>query len=205
MIQYLILNGADTSIKTNKGETASQLVSSEDALKLLGCNQQEIKELLRIAKAKNSQLPVIPHYLEHPTFPYTTIEELDSIAGHDHTPNTTPGSYTTVSHTHIDSSDMPVNSTAMNSAHSGPISVGTGSGLLVKVRESGSEDEDFIEVDVPSLTYQSLLKACAYELGREWHQICKIRKLPDVLVRKDSDVQRMTDGQKLEVVLSPMS
>ena len=36
-------------------------------------------------------------------------------------------------------------------------------------------------------------------------QILKIRKLPNILIRKDRDVQRLRDGQELEVVLKDTS
>ena len=74
--------------------------------------------------------------------------------------------------------------------------------MLVKVRISESGDEDFVEVEVPSLTYQSLLKAICDELEIALSDVAKIRKLPNILVRKDKDVQRLREGQELEVILS---
>ena len=58
-----------------------------------------------------------------------------------------------------------------------------------------------MEVEVPSATYHSLLKACCEELEVQTSDVVKIRKLPNVWVRKDRDVQRMKEGQELEVVL----
>ena len=74
--------------------------------------------------------------------------------------------------------------------------------MLVKVRISESGDEDFVEVEVPSLTYQSLLNAVCDELEIALSDVAKIRKLPNILVRKDKDVQRLREGQELEVILS---
>ena len=73
--------------------------------------------------------------------------------------------------------------------------------LLVKVRVSGSGESDFVEVEVPSLSYSSLLKSCCEELELVPHEIAKIRKLPNVWVRKDKDVQRMKEGQELEIIV----
>ena len=72
--------------------------------------------------------------------------------------------------------------------------------ILVKVRISEGCDQDFIEVEVPSLTYQSLLSSICEELELVPSNVTKIRKLPNVLVRKDRDVQRLKDGQELEVI-----
>ena len=58
-----------------------------------------------------------------------------------------------------------------------------------------------MEVEVPSATYSALLKACCEELEVQTSDVVKIRKLPNVWVRKDRDVQRMKEGQELEVVL----
>jgi hypothetical protein len=71
----------------------------------------------------------------------------------------------------------------------------------VKVRISGSGESDFVEVEVPSLSYSSLLKSCCEELELVPHEIAKIRKLPNVWVRKDKDVQRMKEGQELEIIV----
>ncbi len=73
--------------------------------------------------------------------------------------------------------------------------------LVVRVRVSGSGEEDFVEAEVTSLTYHSLLTACCQELEVGVPDVVRIRKLPNVWVRKDRDVQRMREGQELEVVL----
>ena len=58
-----------------------------------------------------------------------------------------------------------------------------------------------MEVEVGPVTYLALLTACCEELEVAAVDVAKIRKLPNVLVRKDRDVQRMRDGQELEIVL----
>ena len=58
-----------------------------------------------------------------------------------------------------------------------------------------------MEVEVAPPTYHTLVSACCEELELAVSDVAKIRKLPNVLVRKDRDVQRMADGQELEVVM----
>lgn len=72
---------------------------------------------------------------------------------------------------------------------------------MVKCRIANSMEKDFVEVDVPSLTYTRLLQSCCEELEVEQAAVAKIRKLPNVLVRKDKDVLRLSDQQELELVL----
>ena len=60
---------------------------------------------------------------------------------------------------------------------------------------------DFIEVDVPLRTYSTLLHTLCQELCIHKKAIARIRKLPDVWVRGDNDVQRMKDFVELEVIL----
>ena len=71
----------------------------------------------------------------------------------------------------------------------------------MKARVAESGERDFVEVELESLTYQALLSACCEELEVRAHEVHKIRKLPNVWVRKDKDVQRLRDEQELELVL----
>ena len=68
---------------------------------------------------------------------------------------------------------------------------------------AGSSDSDFVELEFCSPSYQALLRACCEELELQPSDVLKIRKLPNVWVRKDRDVQRMREGQELEVVVRP--
>lgn len=61
---------------------------------------------------------------------------------------------------------------------------------------------DFVEVPVSSMSFQALLEACCEELEVKASDVAKIRKLPDVLVRKDADVARLTGDERLELVLT---
>lgn len=71
----------------------------------------------------------------------------------------------------------------------------------MKVRIANSGEEDFIEVETDGLTYTGLLKAICGELEVSVNDVIKIRKLPNVLIRKDKDVARLVQGQELEIVL----
>ena len=75
----------------------------------------------------------------------------------------------------------------------------------MKIRVSNSGESDFYEVELPSMTYETLVKACAEELEVEVSRIAKIRKLPNILIRKDRDVQRLKNGQELEIVLKELN
>ena len=73
--------------------------------------------------------------------------------------------------------------------------------LVVKVRLADSGESDFVEVELEMLSFQALLRACCEELDVSIIEVSKIRKLPNVLIRKDKDVQRLRTGQELEMVL----
>lgn len=65
-------------------------------------------------------------------------------------------------------------------------------------------ERDFIEVDLDrsKLTYESLVSLLTKELGIDRQLLHKVRKLPNTIVRKDKDVQRLLDYQELELVLT---
>lgn len=73
--------------------------------------------------------------------------------------------------------------------------------LVIKVRLADSGESDFVEVELEILSFQALLRACCEELDISIIEVSKIRKLPNVLIRKDKDVQRLKSGQELELVL----
>ncbi|KAK6642947.1 hypothetical protein RUM43_004449 [Polyplax serrata] len=75
--------------------------------------------------------------------------------------------------------------------------------LVLKVRIADSGELDFIEIELPKseLTFSKLLEICSKELNIPGDSIAKIRKLPNTVLRKDKDVQRLVNFQELEVVL----
>lgn len=80
--------------------------------------------------------------------------------------------------------------------------------MVLCVRIAGGSDPDFIEVEIPrwKLTYSYLMQICCEELGVVESQVERIRKLPNIRLRKDCDVNRLQDGQGIEIVLkSPLN
>ena len=77
----------------------------------------------------------------------------------------------------------------------------TSSDATIKVRLAGSED--FFEVELSDIgdTYNSLVKCLAEELDVKSETVTKIRKLPNILIRKDRDVKRIKSGSEFEVEL----
>lgn len=76
--------------------------------------------------------------------------------------------------------------------------------LVLKVRIANSAEKDFIEIDLPkeSLTYDALLSLMCSELDASKVLVQKVRKLPDTIIRRDKDVQRLRNYQELELVLA---
>ncbi|XP_047562730.1 LOW QUALITY PROTEIN: putative ANKRD40 C-terminal-like protein [Lutra lutra] len=74
--------------------------------------------------------------------------------------------------------------------------------LVLKVRIKSPRENDFIEVELNrgELSYQNLLKVSCCELI-EPEQVRAIRKLPNTLLRKDKDIQRLRDFQEVELIL----
>ncbi|XP_044106456.1 putative ANKRD40 C-terminal-like protein [Neovison vison] len=75
--------------------------------------------------------------------------------------------------------------------------------LVLKVRIKSPRENDFIEVELNrgELSYQNLLRVSCCELGIEPEQVRAIRKLPNTLLRKDKDIQRLQDFQEVELIL----
>lgn len=185
IIQFLLANGADANIKTFKGECASNVASSAEALNLLGCPLHERMEKLKCEG--QGDLPIVPHYLQNPPFPYSDVIQENAPL---------ESSFTAKESTGI---------TATNQSESRMDTQDCGSpcpSLILKIRVHGGQESDFLEVEVSPPSYQALLEACAKELEVGVSDIAKIRKLPNILVCKDHHVQRMSDEQELEVILN---
>ena len=75
--------------------------------------------------------------------------------------------------------------------------------LVIKIRKANTNDPDFIEVELNRkiLTYDELINVCSKELKIDRDSVTKIRKLPNSIIRRDKDVQRLQPFQELEVVL----
>lgn len=136
-------------------------------------------------------LPIIPHYLKHQEFPYSKRREellnseLSSEMDYD---NHSVGYKRRM----IEEHDTEQVYKKMNS---------NDSVLIVKCRIAGSEDDDFIEVEVAPVTFTNLLHSCCEELQISSDEVYKLRKLPNIVIRNDKDVLRLVPNQEIELVL----
>ena len=149
------------------------MTTNEDILNLLPG-----QELKHDNHSKHETLPFVPNYLKYPKFPYSDVNET------------------------LKDSSLIVNTTAnqlddnLNLDHHHKTN-----SLLVKVRIADSGEPDFVEVDIKELTYSCLVRSCCDELEVSIDDVAKLRKLPNVLIRKDRDVVRLKNEQELELVL----
>ena len=69
---------------------------------------------------------------------------------------------------------------------------------------ANSAERDFIEIEVKrtKMTFENLVSTMCAELDVNRALLQKVRKLPDTIIRKDKDVQRLIDYQELELVLT---
>ena len=76
--------------------------------------------------------------------------------------------------------------------------------LVIRVRLADSTETDFLEIELEKtrLTYQALVDAMCSALHVEPRAVRKVRKLPNVIVRKDKDVARLVDFQELELFIT---
>ncbi|NXL86151.1 ANR40 protein, partial [Alectura lathami] len=65
VVAYLLHSGADKEILTKKGERPAQLTSKREIRRMLGVEDDELPDV-----KTDSELPIIPHYLANPPFPY---------------------------------------------------------------------------------------------------------------------------------------
>ena len=214
-MEILLRNGADVSIKTFKGELPYELTTSTEVLAAMKMEPDE--SFTKRCSEGTSHLPIVPGYLKTPAFLYGTSDsdDLDGVT------LPTPSASNNDVHTTGNVTKLPSERAEVGVAHNPVASkletIGDGtyltteasvstctitSPLIVRVRVSGDKDNsDFVEVEVPSSNYSSLLASCCEELELAPGDVAKIRKLPNIWIRKDKEVQRLTDGQELELVL----
>ena len=73
----------------------------------------------------------------------------------------------------------------------------------MKIRVANLTDQDFIEIDLPktNLTFNDLKRIMCEELNISAETVERLRKLPNTKLRRDIDVQRLTDYEEIELVL----
>lgn len=136
-------------------------------------------------------LSIIPHYLEHQEFPYSKRREelLNNQLLTGNGGQCVGYKRRMIEHHNTDQVNKKMINTTISDA------------LMVKCRIAGSEDDDFIEVEVMPSTYANLLQSCCEELEINSDRVYKLRKLPNVVIRNDKDVTRLVPHQEIELVL----
>uniref|UniRef100_A0A1B6EFF4 Uncharacterized protein n=1 Tax=Clastoptera arizonana TaxID=38151 RepID=A0A1B6EFF4_9HEMI len=177
IVEILLNHKADKSILTEKGESPLSLTTRSDIYLLL--------EGEGVSPANpEPNLAITPNYLKNQPL----NGKVDIYVSNGMSRRKTNSNVESVS-------NQTNNSHNTNSS--------TSEELVLKVRVANSGDPDFIEVELPQaeLTYYTLLRVCCDELGLSASQVVRIRKLPDTMIRKDKDVQRLSNFQEIELVV----
>ena len=78
--------------------------------------------------------------------------------------------------------------------------------MIITVRLRANNDEDFIEIDLDkeNTSFDEFKNILHKELSHvdKKLSICKIRKLPNILIRNNSDIIRLKNEQEIEVYFS---
>jgi len=184
IVNLLCNHGADKSIATNKGELPAQLTSEGVIKVLLSANLNKSASTPKVVK-KEENLPITPNYIRSPPLGYKVdTGNREQAAVQEKRPRV---------------------ENAKQAPQRRQVAQVTGQAheLILKVRVAGSEDPDYIEVEMPgeSLTLEYLAVVAAEELGVETSQVERIRKMPNTKLRRDKEVARMTDYQEVELVM----
>ena len=197
VVSLLLGQGADKNSRTKNGQLPLDLAKNGDVRNLLG--GEAIADDLA-GKAEHSTPSFTPNYLQHPQMVYVPpsrgVEQLSSTPVN----NSLPTGSSAVCEPLAASlaGDSARGSTVAASMES---CTSKSQAFLVKVRVAGVDEEDFVEVDVLARSFGDLMKSCAAELEVDVADVAKIRRLPNIIVRKDRDVERLQDGAELELVL----
>lgn len=207
IVQILLQNGADINTTNFKGELASELTTSVEVLAAMKMEPGD--DFAQRCSEGTGKLPIIPNYLRSPVFPYSAHDHYDSELSSTTTANAArSGQHSTNTLVSLNEEGPPIKSVVTSTTGDSGKNLASESGvtvaspLILRVRISGNKDSDFVEVELPSPTYSSLLNSCCEELEVALGDVAKIRKLPNIWVRKDRDVQRLKEGQELEIILN---
>jgi len=184
IVNLLCNHGADKSIATNKGELPAQLTSEGVIKVLLSANLNKSQATPKVVK-KEESLAITPNYIRSPPLGYKVdTGNREQAAVQEKRPRVENAKQTPQRR-----QVAQVTPQAQE--------------LVLKVRVAGSEDPDYIEVEMPgeSLTLEYLAVVAAEELGVEPSQVERIRKMPNTKLRRDKEVARMTDYQEVELVM----
>jgi len=189
IVNKLLNHGADKSIKTNKGEVPASLTSEGVIKVLLSANLNNSASAPAQSPAKaEEKLAITPNYIRNPVLAYkvdTRDKEKEQPMVQEKKPRMDPGLQ----------SPPPV--------HRRQVLGTLGHEMILKVRVAGSEDPDYIEVELPgdSLTLESLILVASAELEVKAGAVERVRRMPNTRLRRDKEVARLPDYQEIELVL----
>lgn len=177
IVRYLLNQGADPTLTSLKGETPAAVTDNEDIKSLLG-------DTVPSEPVPAPALPITPHFLAHPTLGDYKVDLSELTRSMDHG----------VKHS------LPHDNGQSDYSSGQQVEE---LDLVLKVRVAYLDDPDFIEIELArtDLTFANLLRTCCDELGADLKRVRKLRKLPNTILRKDKEVQRLSDYQELELVL----
>ena len=195
LINLLLNSNANPNIQNFNGENAVD-VSCSEQVKLLfdkkrnndianEDNKEHIFKPIVIEKEKNNnEEKFVPNYLSHPFFPYSNEKNINRNSCNNESEMqdiVAKNATTSTSNCYVD--DVKE--------------------LVLKVRNANSEEQDFIEIelDIGKLSFENFLNICCTELNIDKREVKKVRKLPNTILRKDKDVQRLKQYQELEIFL----
>jgi len=196
IVNLLCNHGAEKSVTTNKGETAASL-TTEGVIRVLLMARKDGQILTNTPDSKlpskdGKPLAIVPNYIRDPPLAYQV--DLDGVNGIERSEKK-PRMDTVPDNSKFQRVTPRKNEDFVRKSEQREITV--------KVRIAGTEDPDFIEVDLPkaALTLEFLTVICCEELGITAGRVERVRKLPNTRLRRDKDVTRMVDLQELEMVL----
>jgi len=184
IVNLLCNHGADKSISTNKGELPAQLTSEGVIKVLLSANLNKLSDTPKAKSIKKEEnLPITPNYIRSPPLGYK-VDTREQAAVQEKRPRVETPRQTPQRRQVAPAAGAPQE-------------------LILKVRVAGSEDPDYIEVEMPgdSLTLEYLVVVAAEELGVETSQVERVRKMPNTKLRRDKEVGRLPEYQEVELVL----
>jgi hypothetical protein len=190
-VRFLVLHGADKSLKNSKGETPAQVSTNPQVSELLG------------AAGVVASAPALPIQLsENATAPMEDVSSqyLKTLSEQEKRDIKEQTAALKVASMPESLPVAPAASSTSSSSVSSTTSTATATGPL-RLRAKRKGEEDFYEIELSAHSYDALVGALTTELEIKTssEKIAKIRKLPNTLIRKDADVQRLTFDQEIEV------
>jgi len=186
-VKYLLEQGANATIQNSKGQTPIDLATNDAIRKLFGMEPVKPDTGTNVLGTEGPKL--------YGLLPLMRPEELVSQQADDG-----------LGPSHLEQSQVvgkKVEQSHIEGENVGQSQIeGENVELLktskvLKVKTKGAED--FIELELKEETFESLVKEIRQEFELNSNtNINKIRKLPNTLIRKDRDVQRLEEYQELE-------